>query len=45
MEDNEEREMEEQETTICPSCSGNGEDVLTGRICRDCKGSGEVRDE
>ena len=33
-----------RDSVICPDCSGNG-DTASGRICRTCKGSGEVIDE
>lgn len=30
------------ETGICPACSGSGEGMHEGTTCRSCKGKGEI---
>lgn len=33
-------EVEEDEDYICQSCSGSGEGMYDGAVCRKCKGTG-----
>ena len=33
-------EIEDDEDYICPSCSGSGEGMYDGAVCRKCKGTG-----
>jgi len=33
---------DDYEPSICPACSGSGEGMTDGSVCRVCRGRGEV---